>query len=457
MPLELLYHPGQQAFLDALAQRTPGGARAFHRLLVISGRRGGKTKIGGVAAAREASVPNTLGWACAPSYPELHDYVIPALREALPPEWISKWSEQHQEFTLVNGSRIQCRSLDDPDRGRGPGLHWLWIDEGRKIEERAWDVLDPALRDKPGIAWVTSSPNGHDWLYRRLWKQAENGTPGYWAIKYKTSENPSIQTAELADAKASMDEAFYRQEYEADFVHFTGAVYGDLVNPQVIMTGHEKLVIPEWPNINPNRTSLCTIDPGTDHPFGAGHAVLTEQGLVWVGEYLERHLPIIDHAAAIKRMVGNLQTQFGYDRSARQIAIELAQHGINAAPCENSVEAGIRRVESWLRTKRMWFLESRVPRMIEQMRQYRWANNIGRDGQARNRERVFKVDDELPDVVRYAAMMWPELPEAVAAAVGRDPNTVPAELRWAYDREQRIAKWRPETTTGLGDFYGGGE
>ena len=101
----------------------------------------------------------------------------------------------------------------------------------------------------------------------------------------------------------------------------------------------------------------------------------------------------------------------------------------------------------------MWFLESQVPRTIDQMRAYRWANNIGRDGQARSKERVFKVDDELPDIVRYGCMSWPELPEAAKPFVGRDPSTVPEVSRRDWEREQRLNKWEPEVVTGVADFF----
>jgi hypothetical protein len=453
--VNLLYHPAQEAFLNALALRTPEGKRAYFQLLMMSGRRGGKTKGGAIAGAREAAVPNTLGWACAPSFPELHDYVIPALREAIPEDWIVKWSEEHKEFTLINGSRIQCRSLDDPERGRGPGLDWLWIDEGRKVDERAWETILPALMDKQGVAWVTTSPAGFDWVYRLFLKPAIEGVPGYWATKFKSSENPINTEESIARIRSAMGEMFARQELDAELVNFTGAVYGDLIDGQVIVPGSEHLVIPEWPDINPSRVSLVGIDPGTDHPFGAGLAVMTEQGMVWVGEYLERNQPMSHHVKEIRLMERGLQPTYVYDKAAKQIALELAQHGIYAQPCDNSVEGGIRRVESWLVSKRMWFLESRVPRMIEQMRAYRWANNVGKDGQARNKERVFKVDDEMPDVCRYTVMSWPEMPEPNKIVIGRDPATVPEQSRWAWDREQRINKWEPASETGVSDFFGG--
>lgn len=451
--VSLLYHPAQEAFFAALGQRNAAGERAFNRLLLCSGRRGGKTVCGSLAVALFAAQPNQVIWATAPSFPKLHDYVLPALRASLPENWIVKWSENHQEFTLVNGTVIQCRSLDDPERGRGPGLDLLWMDEARDTPEQAWKTLLPALVDKKGVVVVTTSPNGYDWIHRTFWKPAVDGRPGYWAIRYKTEDNPALDPREIAEARAALDPEFARQEFDADFVHFTGAVFGDRIDGQVITAGNEALVIPEWPNIYATRPALCTIDPGVDHPFGAALAVMTEHGMVWVGEYLARHLPISEHVAAIKRMVGYLQPQYGYDRSARQVAIELAQHGIIAAPCENAVEAGIRRVQSWLQSGKMWFLESRVPGMIDQMRSYRWANNVSLDGQRRIKERVFKVDDEFPDCVRYATMLWPEMPEGPKKSEGRDLSTLPEDVRWAVEREMRINRWEPEPETGLGDFF----
>ncbi len=452
--VSLLYNPSQQAFLEALARRTQTGQRAYDRLAIFAGRRGGKSFVGGIAAVREASVPNTIGWACAPSYPELHDYVRPAIHQALPTDWIESWSEKNYEYTLINGSRIQLRSLDDPERGRGPGLHWLWIDEARKIPEQAWRVIEPALMDKPGIAFITTTPNGFDWTYRTFWKEAQHGTPGYWAIQYKTSDNPKIDARRIEEARATNDPMWFKQEYEGDFVNFTGGIYNaDLLTRQVVAAGDERRVLPEWPDIHKTRAALCAIDPGTDHPFAASLLVMTDQGLVACGEYLERHRPITEHVEGIRRLVRGLQPQYGYDRSAKQFAIELAQHGIVAMPCENSVEAGIRRVESWLSAGKLWLLESAVPRTVAQMRTLRWADNYDRSGQKRNNERVYKVDDDLPDTLRYAVAMWPELPEPAKVSGLRDLSRLPDDVRRSIERERRTSGWEPEVAdTGMADF-----
>src|SRR5262245_9202237 len=84
----LLYNPYQQAFMEARRQRLADGTRAYNRLCIIAGRRGGKTMIGAVAAVEEMAVPNSMGWCVAPTYMDLHDYLMPAFFKVLPQSWI---------------------------------------------------------------------------------------------------------------------------------------------------------------------------------------------------------------------------------------------------------------------------------------------------------------------------------------------------------------------------------
>lgn len=445
--VDLLTHPAQLAFLDAKRQRLPDGTRAYRRFALFAGRRGGKTRIGAVGAGEELSVPNTLGWACAPSYPELLDYVIPAVFAVIPEDWIDDWVASRYLLKLKNGAQCAFRSLDDPDRGRGPGLHWVWIDEARKVAEKAWDTVLPALTDKRGVAWITTSTNGFDWTYRRFWLPASAEKPGYWAVKYRTIDNPDIDPEEIEAAQNELDPVFFQQEYLGEFVSFTGAIYGPLLAPQIL--NDERLitnVLPEYPNIDVTRASIVGMDPGADHPFGAVIAVATDAGLVVVGEHLKRNLPAFDHVRLMRQMCRGLHPdRWAIDRSQKQMAIELSQHGLYATAANNDVVSGIQRVQSWLRTRKLWFIEPWCPRTVEQMRNYQWAENVATDGQAR-REQAKKVMDDLPDSLRYLLMLWPELPSMMekpelddAQRFLRDLESVPEAHRWEVERIRRLS------------------
>jgi hypothetical protein len=437
------------------------GSRTYRRFLLRAGRRGGKTRIGALAAIEEAALPNTVGWCCAPSFPELEDYVMPAFFKQIPQAWLdhpqTDWSESERTLFLPNRSIVQFRSLDDPERGRGQGLHWLWIDEICKLTLKHWETIRPSLSEHRGAFIGTTTPKGEDWVHETFYEPAEAGKKGMWACVYRTLDNPIFQTddgrEEIAEAQASMTPEMFRQEYEADIVTFTGAVYGNQIDFAVIDGSDEQMqvYIPEWPKVNQDRPSVSALDPGTDHPFAGIHLVQTPKGLVAVGEYLERNKPYVIHANGIQAMRRDSTSRIGIDRSQAQAQIELAQYGLFTVPADNDVMAGINRVSSWLLANRteegtgalpvggLILPKALVPRLIRQLRAYRWAES--KEGTAGlSREQVYKKNDDLADALRYALMLYPRLPKGHPQAgeeSKRDLSALPDDVRLQIERERR--------------------
>ena len=418
------------------------GSRFYDRLTIVAGRRFGKTRIGAVSGVEEASIPGTIGWACAPTNDKLHRYVIPAFQQLIPQEWIKKdgWSVEHHDLRLTNGSLIHFQTLEDPDQGRGQGLDWLWIDEVSELTKAHWEVIRPSLAGDT-VAFFTTSPRGFDWVYEELVAPADQGLPGYRRYLAKTSEsaNPRINSEFLAREKSQMSDQMYRQEYEADFVIFTGAVYGGSVEPQILRSPESiRFFIPEWPDIAPWRQILVGLDSGADHPFGAVKIVATENGLVVVGEYLERHKSFQEHALAIRGLANSSSCRFAINKNERQGMIELGQHGVRPlSPAENDVIAGTERVKTWLERHQLWFVESNCPLTVKQMKSYRWAENTSPKDQSKRLERVYKKDDELPDCLRYALMTWPRLPAAQS-----NPNPLRDISHLSIDTQRAIIRER---------------
>lgn len=445
--VSLKYNPYQHAFWDALEATLPNGRRAFHRLSLFSGRRGGKTKAGALGCVKAARKPNQVIWACAPSYPKLHDYVMPALASFLPPAWLAKpFSAQHYEWTLLNGTILQARSLDDVERGRGPGLDLLWIDEAREVAPVAWKTLVPALVDRRGAAIITTTPNGFDWTYDTFYAPAAEAVPGYWACKYRSLDNPALDPEEVEASRRDMDPLFFQQEWEAEFVSFSGAIYGSSLAEQILERDEDiRVVLPEWPKVDPGRVCLVGLDPGADHPFAAVIVVAAPAGLVVIGEYEARNESTMGHARALRHLLSRDNPghpfepmTWAIDKSQKQTAIELAQHGILVQAAPNEVMAGIQRVKSWVLGRRLWFIKRRCPRLLASMFSYRYAENTDAHGAAR-KEKVVKINDDLPDALRYALMTWPELPFPEPPSELRDLSPLPDAARWALERDQRIS------------------
>lgn len=450
--------------------------RVYDRLLVLAGRGGGKTLIGAHAAREEMLIPNSVGWVMGPTYKVLHDSTFPTLIRRIPPSWVKHWDGEHMELKLTNGSSVAFRSLEDPERARGPhGVSWGWFDEAAQSPERAYDVFTPTLIKAGGIVICTTTVFGYDWTYDKIEKKAIAGEKGYWFTKYWTEENPlfkvnPVMAAQIERAKATMTPEFYAQEYRAERINATGAIYGALLPPVFLDTDDQvRKFIPEWPNLNSDRRILIGLDSGADHPFGAVMIVETERGLVVVDEYLERQNAHLIHLANIQgkfrlRRFNPYNVMWVANKNEAQLRLEFGLQHVGVVQAENKHLVGIQRVQSWLVTQQLVFAPN-VVKTREQMKAYRYADNYGTDGQKKNTESVFKLYDELPDCIRYALMAFPRLPDPKQAEM-----TAEQRDRWDNLDERsrtdiiRVREYNKQSTSEdlkpvddgypVGDFFG---
>lgn len=449
-------------------------ARAFRYFLLRAGRRGGKTRIGAIASIEEATVPNTAHWATTATYPMLEDFVLPAFFKQIPQAWLddprTDWSESEYTLILPNKTMTQFRSLEDPDRSRGPGLDTWWIDEVNLLTRKHLETGRPMLSDRIGILMLTSTPRGHDFIHEDYFLRAQDGRPGYWAAHYASVDNPGMTADEIAEARDNMTDLMFRQEYLAEIVSFTGAVFGDQVSPCIIdgTDAEMRHYFPEWPAIDPTRPAVAALDPGTDHPFAAVCLVASPRGLVVVGEYNERARTFALHAQDIHKILrGDPEKQIGIDRSQAQAQIELREYGLSTVGAENDVLAGINRISAWmLASSRNRFdnmptglvlPRACCPILIRQLQAYRWADNTNRDGSTK-REQVYKHNDDLVDALRYALQLWPSLPgqDPISRPKSRDLAGMPANMRLEIERMRRIekAEQRKHEEARAADSYG---
>lgn len=453
------------------------GGRGFRRFLLRAGRRGGKTRIGALAVVEELTIPNVWWWASAPTYRDLEDFVMPAFFAQVPQAWLddprTEWSESEYTLVLPNRAMIQFRSLEDADAGRGPGLDGWWIDEICKLTKEHWEVGRPMLSDRRGILIATTTPRGEDWVHEEFYERAEQEHPGYWACSYRTTDNPIFQNPEgqeeIAEAKATMSELMFRQEYEADIVTFTGAIYGEYVDRCIIDGTDEemKYYFDEWPNLDATRPSIGGIDPGTDHPFAFTQLVASPRGLVLIGEYEERQKPFAIHVTNMRAVQRGLISRVGIDRSAAQAQIELAQSGFYTVQAEHDVVAGINRVTAWMLKNLavrptgalphgLVLPKRYAPKTIKALQKYRWTDSEKRDGSTKSKELVYKKGDDLPDALRYGLMTYPVLPTAdpVLSTGRRDLSTLPDRMRQEIERLRRSDSQRDRPVRGVFDSGG---
>lgn len=436
----------------------------FNRFGAFAGRRGGKTKVGAMVARSEAQIPKTLGWVMGPTFPVLRDSTMPTFLRLIPPHWVKNWSQDALELTLTNDAQIMFRSVDDPERARGQGPNWGWLDEAAQASERAWDVFRPSLSENAGIMLFTTTVLGYDWTYKRVEIPAlKDHKPGFWAARWRTIDNPIFQhnpvlRAEVEEARSTMPPDMYAQEYLGERRNFTGAIYGELIDRHVLHDDEAiRKFIPEWPKVDPSRTVLIGLDSGADHPFGAVMAVVTPDGIVVVDEYLQRMQAYVEHLMAIQYAFGRAQTSlatWAANKNEAQLRIEFGLRNIGVVPVENDHKSGIQRVQSWLYSNQLYFAYT-APKTIEQCRMYRYAQNEKPDGQKKTKEEVFKKDDELPDGLRYLIMSWPELPKSDGSKDVAETQRLAGfteKARYDLERAREYRRTREKgTELGIGD------
>jgi len=133
-------------------------------------------------------------------------------------------SEGELVIRLMSGATIQVVGLDRPQRAEGTPIDWLCVDEAADVREEAWtDHLRPGLSERGGQAWLASTPEGRNWLWRMA-QQAQEDTTGLWSF-HTWHSSTVLPAEEIAIAKAELDERTFQQEFEASFLDVSGRVY----------------------------------------------------------------------------------------------------------------------------------------------------------------------------------------------------------------------------------------
>jgi predicted phage terminase large subunit-like protein len=93
------------------------------------------------------------------------DMVVPVQRYRKETEW---YPHQPFEMVFLNGVKVICKGVKDPNSARGPNINWLWMDEAQRDPTGdSWKIAVPSVRvGKDPQAWVTATPAGkYHWMY----------------------------------------------------------------------------------------------------------------------------------------------------------------------------------------------------------------------------------------------------------------------------------------------------
>lgn len=213
-----------------------GVYRSQARFKVVDiGRRAGKTTYGEYCAVRQGCIPNSLTWWIAPQYSQamIGWKGIKRLASQIPGV---KFRESEYIATFPGGGIVQCRSGDDPDALKGEGLDLAILDEAALLKLQVWnESIRPALSDKRGRALFLSTPKGvGNWFFQIYGYGLDPLYPDWESWQLPSTVNPLMTPEELEIARATLPDRLFRQEYLAEFIENSGAVFR---NVDAVCTG----------------------------------------------------------------------------------------------------------------------------------------------------------------------------------------------------------------------------
>ena len=183
----------------------------------------------GAASALSVAAEGKRAWWVAPTYQiaQVGWRAIVHLARQIPGAVIR---ESDRRATLPGHGWVQVRSADSPDSLRGEGLDLVVIDEAAFVQEEAWqEALRPALSDRLGRALIISTPKGLNWYWACYERGRDPLQVDWQSWQLPTSANPGIAPSEIEDARATLPERVFEQEYEAAFLSDSGAVFRNIL------------------------------------------------------------------------------------------------------------------------------------------------------------------------------------------------------------------------------------
>jgi phage terminase large subunit-like protein len=289
---------------------------------------------------------------------------------------------------MVNGSEVLFRSADNPDRLRGPNLHYWFGDEASLYSPDVWPIMIGRLRagGKAGDAFLATTPKGRNWLYDRQ--------PEITIFRAKTRSNPYLDPEFISSLEASYTGSFARQELEGEFVSYEGLVYEEFDRARHVQE-----------HAGPFEQWFIGVDEGYTNP-----AVLLAIGVDYDGrlhvaeEFYHRRILQGDVVGEAVRMSGVYhQPEFIVDPSAAGLIADMGRSGLRVNSANNTVFEGIQLVKGRLAlagdSRPRLTISPSCVNTIAEFESYIW-----KEGKSGVKDEPEKVNDHALDPLRYVAM-----------------------------------------------------
>jgi hypothetical protein len=359
-------------------------------------RRQGKTYIANIIGQLVSLVPNSNILIMSPNY--ALSQISFDLQRTLIKHFdleVTKDNAKDKVIEMSNGSTIRMGSVNQVDSCVGRSYDLIIFDEAALADGKdAFNVaLRPALDKENSKAIFISTPRGkNNWFSEFFWRGFTDEFSEWVSIRATYKDNPRMSEADIAEARQSMSEAEFKQEYEADFNTYEGQIW-NFDHEECIFNGSEldtsKMDVFAGLDVGyRDPTAFCVIGYDWD-----------EEKYYLLDEYLDAEQTTEKHAKEIQVLIKKWDIDYIYiDSAAQQTRFDFAQnYDISTINAKKSILDGIAQVAGIVDNNNL-FIEQGCKESLSALDQYQWdANpNLAREKPKHN------YASHMADALRYA-------------------------------------------------------
>jgi len=359
-------------------------------------RRQGKTYIANIIGQLVSLVPNSNILIMSPNY-QLSQISFDLQRNLIKhfDLEVSKDNAKDKVIELTNGSTVRMGSVNQVDSCVGRSYDLIIFDEAALADGKdAFNVaLRPTLDKENSKAIFISTPRGRNNWFAEFFDRGFNDEfPEWCSIRATYKDNPRMSESDISEAKKSMSDAEFRQEYEADFNTYEGQIWAFnheecIVNNEVLETRRMDVFAGLDVGYR-DPTAFCVIAYDWD-----------EKVYYVLDEYLDAEKTTEQHALVIKDMIEKHDIDYVYiDSAAQQTRYDFAQnYDISTINAKKSVLDGIAHVAGIVDNDSL-LVDQRCEEVLSCLDQYQWDPNPNLSKEKPKHNRA----SHMADALRYA-------------------------------------------------------
>jgi hypothetical protein len=308
---------------------------------------------------------------------------------------VTKDNAKDKVIELSNGSTIRMGSINQVDSCVGRSYELIIFDEAALADGKdAFNVaLRPTLDKENSKALFISTPRGrNNWFSEFYYRGYSEEFAEWCSIRATYEDNPRMSEVDIAEARKSMSEAEFRQEYEADFNTYEGQIWTfDFENNVKDLSNFDTSNMDVFAGLDvgyKDPTALCVIAYDWD-----------TENFYLVDEYMNAERTTEQHAMEIQKLIDRWDIDYIYiDSAAQQTRFDFAQnYGISTINAKKSVLDGIGHVANLVDNNKL-FIDQEAEQALLCVDAYQWDPNpnLAREKPKHN------MASHMADALRYA-------------------------------------------------------